>query len=303
MNPSEAFNKLSRAPPSFGAGPFTTAQAFLERLRVLVAERFQRLTGHVAVAGLLDPLGEETSAGPPLIGEHPTCGDTRDNPYCRSSWQAHLARLTVQPEGHWHRCERDKLCAVVPVMWRRHCLAACRLVCPASIPEEMFVHHAELLEVLIENFLARHAEHLLLLPRLRGFRIMPDESAIPAEGGMPASSLHPQVRAALAYIDKHLSNTKMSAAEIADDLGLNPTYLAHLFAEQIGGRMSRYITARRVELAESLLAGTNWQIKRVARESGYTNPDWFSHVFHAYTGLPPGEYRRRIRSQQSSPNG
>ena len=64
--------------------------------------------------------------------------------------------------------------------------------------------------------------------------------------------------------------------------------------------MSRYIAVRRVELAKTLLVTTDWQIKRIARETGHANPTWFSHVFGVHTGCTPGEHRRRARLEQQT---
>jgi transcriptional regulator GlxA family with amidase domain len=106
---------------------------------------------------------------------------------------------------------------------------------------------------------------------------------------------HPQVCEALEYIEEHLSDPKLTIREIAHRLGFDPDYLSRLFNEQVGQRMGPFITARRMQRAKHLLASTTWQIKRVARESGYANPNWFSHVFHTHTGMTPCEYRRQAR--------
>jgi transcriptional regulator GlxA family with amidase domain len=57
--------------------------------------------------------------------------------------------------------------------------------------------------------------------------------------------------------------------------------------------MGWFIASRRVELAKTLLATTDRQIKYIAHETGHANPNWFCHVFNVHTGLTPGEYRRR----------
>ena len=52
--------------------------------------------------------------------------------------------------------------------------------------------------------------------------------------------------------------------------------------------MNRFITARRVERAKTLLATTHWQIKEIARATGHANANWFCHLFRLSTGLTPG---------------
>lgn len=113
----------------------------------------------------------------------------------------------------------------------------------------------------------------------------------------PIPSPHPQVDNILRFIEKHLADPTMNVGKIAEAMQLNPAYLSHLFAGQTGVRMGRYIAARRIELAKRLLATTDWQVKRIAFESGHGNADWFSQVFHAHEGMTPGDYRRRARGR------
>jgi len=178
----------------------------------------------------------------------------------------------------------------VPVVWRDRPVAACKLVCSGDLAADAFEHHVELLEVLIETFQTKHGELLALVAGGPGAHA----EALPAAGS-PQGVTHSQVRNALEYIEAHLADPKLSVAGIAADLRINSTYLSHLFAEQVGVRMGRYIVQRRIELAKKLLTTNSWQIKRVAYESGHKNADWFSQVFHAHVGMTPGEYRRSAR--------
>jgi AraC-like DNA-binding protein len=216
--------------------------------------------------------------------------------YCRESWLLHLAELRRQPEGLWHKCDHGRFCALVPVACDGRCLAAIKLVCLGTMPEETFERNLELLEFLVREVMASEADFLAgqLAPDQRA----PEPTAAPAHRtGKPRQELpnHPRVRKALEYIEEHLSDPKLTVGHIALGLNINADYLAHLFATQVGERMSQYIAARRVELAKTLLATTDWQIKRVAGETGHANPRWFSHVFHTHTGLTPGDYRRGNR--------
>ncbi len=115
----------------------------------------------------------------------------------------------------------------------------------------------------------------------------------------PAEPLHPQVLKAIAYIESHLADCDLKVGQVARTLDLNNTYLSHLFSENVGVRMGRYIARRRVQVAQKLLATTDWQVKRVAFESGHASPDWFTRVFHNYAGMTPVEYRLQKREPKS----
>jgi AraC-like DNA-binding protein len=189
------------------------------------------------------------------------------------------------------------LCALVPVVYHERCLAVVRLVCPASFVEENFERHVELLDVLVKGFVISEADFLGQLMRPEGAAV--ELGAPPSlSTGSPVEQRpsHPQVLRALQYIEDHLSDPKLTVGGVAHKLDLHPDYLSHLFAEQVGQRMSRFIAARRVERAKTLLATTDWQVKRIARETGHANPNWFCHVFSVHIGLAPGRYRRESRA-------
>jgi len=59
--------------------------------------------------------------------------------------------------------------------------------------------------------------------------------------------------------------------------------------------MGSFIVKRRIETAQTLLATTDLQIKRVAFHTGHANPSWFCHLFRAHTGAAPAKYRARMR--------
>ncbi|MFH1417037.1 MAG: AraC family transcriptional regulator [Planctomycetota bacterium] len=270
--------------------------AFLADLTGSVLERFHRITGARAVMTPIDLPGATHRNGIPIASQHPACDAAADPAYCRESWRCHLAELAVRPVTHWHKCPHDRFCAILPVVWHRRCLAACHVVCDGSLPEDAFEHHMELFDILIENFVARHTTHLL--PLLAMGDDVAEEPQDDASGrGKTKRPTHAQVLKAIEYIELHLSDEDLSAAGIAATLGINSTYLTHLFAEQLGVRMSRYIATRRVELAKRFLATTNWQIKRVAQEIGYSNPDWFCQVFRERTGLTPTAFRTALASE------
>jgi transcriptional regulator GlxA family with amidase domain len=127
-------------------------------------------------------------------------------------------------------------------------------------------------------------------------RNLPDN---PGEGSALnlADTQHPQVRRAIALIERRANEPQLNVAAIATELGMNATYLAHLFREETGVRMSRLIAWHRIEIAKTLLSTTDWQVKRIAYESGHGNPNWFSHVFRLHTGDSPSEYRDRVAKQ------
>lgn len=272
-----------------------TMAGLLELIETKVVDRFARLslTKLQAVAlAVCEPNEEDPAPNP----SHPACAEFSSSDYCRESWQLHLTQLKERPETHWGTCQKGRHCAMVPVVCGNRCLAVVKLAGPAALDESEFGRLVEILELLVRDFAASHADFLSRVP---GGATAGEVAEKPAGSeddfaGGP-SPTHPQVVRALEYIAANLSDPRLTVAKVASVLDLYPTYLSELFVEQMGQRMSRYIASRRVEKAKRLLATTDWQIKRIALETGHANPNWFCHVFSVHTGLTPGEYRTAAR--------
>ncbi|MCP4590905.1 MAG: helix-turn-helix transcriptional regulator [bacterium] len=267
--------------------PPVNGDEFLARLHAGVAERFERITGFTAVVIPVHLPGISGASDEAIVPVHPICAKCEGHDRGPGAWKEHLAELCRCPKGHVHRCNADEWCAVVPVLHAGSCLAACKLVCYGTMAEHIFARNAEILTVLVERFCAVHAA------MMGQFSVVPDYVPAVGQGARPAFApvRYPQVRRALEYIERHASDAEMNVTSVARWIGCNANYLAHLFTQDTGMRMSRYIASRRVELAKVFLKTTTWDITRVARESGFASRGWFSQVFRTHTGCTPGQYR------------
>jgi AraC-like DNA-binding protein len=263
----------------------------LSRLAGSVAARFERLRGFDVVVLPVDL--PEDSQGGYAVRPHPLCAECSHTGGWPSAWREHLGELMQRPEAHVHHCEANRWCAVVPVRYQNRCLAACKLVCIGQMGRDEFDRNVELLTVLVEAFTTHEAA---LIAEVAGADADPPASVVAPE---PPAEVHPKVREAMEYIERHTATASLTVARVAQHLGMNSTYLGHLFTAQVGMRMSRYIADRRIELAKTLLVTTDWPVKQVAFESGHRNSDWFTQAFGRSVGLTPGEYRRRIRASAS----
>ena len=273
-----------------------STEDFLACFRTEVQDQFLLLAGLPVMTLPVDLLPGQEPAVIPL----PAVCQAQGSPeQCRECWQEHRLALQRKPVAHWHQCKRGNFCGVVPVVVNQSCIMVCRVVCPASGPQEnAFRHKVELLRLLVERFLNIHRDS--------ASKFIPEEPDAVTPGRHPAlpadktvrESWHPQVCAAIEHIDRHVGDTSMTVGGIARELGLDSTYLGHLFSEQVGQPMHRYVTERRIELAKKLLATTNWQIKYIAHKCGHGNTNWFSHVFKTETGLTPTKYRRQALARQ-----
>ena len=63
----------------------------------------------------------------------------------------------------------------------------------------------------------------------------------------------------------------------------------------LGRSPKEEITRVQLELAKGLLAETDLPVVVVAEKCGFSQPKYFSHVFHAKVGTPPALYRRNAK--------
>jgi AraC-like DNA-binding protein len=100
--------------------------------------------------------------------------------------------------------------------------------------------------------------------------------------------------AARAFIDDHLTEPSLSAADVAAGAGISERHLSRLFAET-GTSVPQHILARRLDLAHSLLCRPETQGLRVmdiAARCGFTSTAYFSETFKRRFGTTAGEVRR-----------
>jgi len=92
--------------------------------------------------------------------------------------------------------------------------------------------------------------------------------------------------AAHSYIEEHLTDPGLGAAEIAAAIGISERHLSRLFAAD-GASVPRHILSRRLELARSVLsgqAGRRQPVAEVAGRCGFTSVTYFSHAFRQHFG-------------------
>ncbi|MEV0618673.1 helix-turn-helix domain-containing protein [Nonomuraea sp. NPDC050404] len=86
-----------------------------------------------------------------------------------------------------------------------------------------------------------------------------------------------------------------SVTSLARAVSLSPSRFAHLFAEETGQTPMQAVRRARVRHAAGLLEVTDLDIGQVAAVSGFVSPFHFSRAFRREYGLPPRDYRARLR--------
>ncbi len=94
------------------------------------------------------------------------------------------------------------------------------------------------------------------------------------------------------YIQDHFRE-ELSLRQVADVLGVNPSYFSHHFRQVFGMRFTELVNQLRLEYAAQLLLTTDDTIATIVGVSGFQSLNNFYTVFKRNYGLSPNIYRRQ----------
>lgn len=101
------------------------------------------------------------------------------------------------------------------------------------------------------------------------------------------------IKSAVDYITQHFCEN-MSQADVADAIGVSPSYLSGLFHEGTGESYSQFIKRLRMTKAAALLKSQpSMTINVIAESVGYFSDKHFMSVFKNYFGMTPNDYRKQ----------
>ncbi len=98
------------------------------------------------------------------------------------------------------------------------------------------------------------------------------------------------VKQTIAYFHQHHTRP-FPRWELAGALGVSEDYLSRIFRQEMGISPWQYLNRYRILRAKALLSRSGADVKIVARQVGFTDPAYFSRVFHKITGTSPTVYR------------
>lgn len=93
------------------------------------------------------------------------------------------------------------------------------------------------------------------------------------------------------YVHNNYADEGLSLDGICQVLGVSNAYFSTIFKKKTGNSFIGYLTEYRLEQASRLLAETNEKSYIIAKQVGYTDPNYFSYVFKRKFGVSPSKYR------------
>lgn len=117
----------------------------------------------------------------------------------------------------------------------------------------------------------------------RASSVTPDTGS----GGLSARALH----RAIERIDSRVEDG-ISLQELADEVGLSRAHFAKAFRQSTGLSPHRYLTNRRISVAQERLASSDDPLAEIALACGFSSQAHFTEYFRRATGQTPRAFRR-----------
>jgi AraC family transcriptional regulator len=178
---------------------------------------------------------------------------------------------------------------------------------PPPAPVEFF-DRTYLNDPLISPALARMRRHLAHNPYEQGWldeqfhnlmtqllhvhqRVLYEVDRLPAVRPATRAELYRRLHLTRDYIDATCTGP-VALADLARTAGLSPNHLLRTFRQLFHQTPYQYVTARRLALAQRLLAETERPVSEICLAVGFESLGSFSWLFRRRVGVAPSEYRR-----------
>jgi len=99
------------------------------------------------------------------------------------------------------------------------------------------------------------------------------------------------------YIHDNL-HKKLQLNDVAAHIYISGRHLSRIFRSELEQTFSNYVRKEKVTKAGILLSNTNLTHEEIAENTGFENVHYFSTVFSAEMGMPPGIFRTKFRKEQ-----
>lgn len=101
-----------------------------------------------------------------------------------------------------------------------------------------------------------------------------------------------QVADAIDYIYVHIAE-RVTVNDLAENLGVSPTYLSRIFKQETGVAVSEYIRQRKIDMAKNLLRFSDYDLAEIAYMLSYSSQSHFIQHFRSQMGMTSKAYRDR----------
>jgi YesN/AraC family two-component response regulator len=102
----------------------------------------------------------------------------------------------------------------------------------------------------------------------------------------------------VAYIDETFKEP-LTIDYIAKVFGYHPSYIAHVFCDQLKISFRTYLGAVRAEYAAAEIRTTQKSLTEIAYESGCNSLNTFCRCFKKHFSMTPSQYKKSINNKNA----
>jgi len=99
-----------------------------------------------------------------------------------------------------------------------------------------------------------------------------------------------EITSTVNYMNRNLEK-KLDIDDLAARVYLSHTGLIWKFKKELDTTPSQYLNMLRLRNAKQLLLNHSYSITEISEMCGYSNPYYFTNIFHKYVGMSPTEFR------------
>lgn len=108
--------------------------------------------------------------------------------------------------------------------------------------------------------------------------------------GKPGAVQPGAFRRVRSYIEEHLTD-RIELTDLSAISGLSVYHFAREFKRKVGVSPHSYVTRRRVEMAQDMLAHTDLPLSDIALATGFFDQSHLARHFRKLVGTTPADYR------------
>ena len=98
------------------------------------------------------------------------------------------------------------------------------------------------------------------------------------------------------YLMENEYEKALTLEDIAGELSVSPSHLAHQFKRETGTTPMAYLNSVRMKKAAESLAKTSLSIQEISAEVGILDPNYFVKCFKKEYEMTPSSYRKKFKS-------
>lgn len=108
------------------------------------------------------------------------------------------------------------------------------------------------------------------------------------------------VDAVAQYIENNLCGN-LSIEALCSRFYVSKNYLYEGFKKYYGATVNEFITGQRISKSKKLLEETKEPVARICEAVGVSNYPYFCKLFKKWVGMPPNEYRKKLKAKIGRP--